>query len=307
MSRFLKAVLAFYVYGNFHIALGAVALSDVTCILLGRHLPLWLAVFIGCATFCLYNLQRVYASWKLNDVERHTTERHGWVDRSRWLMSGLVVVAFIAGTVLFFSHATLRNWWLPLSWPVILAVGYALPLLPWKKRWRRLRDLPAVKVFLVALVWGCVAVIWPLIGVGEQVNLSPEVESNSLPYSLFSVHWFIVVTAYIFAITIPFDIRDFLIDGAQVKSLPVLLGIRRARWLAIAALVPVVALCVYGAVQPFAPIAALVTVAAFCVPTAVVIGLATPRRPEYYFSLLTDGLLLLLWLTVAGVQWLIAL
>jgi hypothetical protein len=317
MSRFLKALLAFYVYGNFHISLGAVALSEITGIFLQGGLPHWLAAFTFCATFCLYNVQRVYASWKLGSVERHTTERHGWVDRNRLYMSLLLIIAFLFAAIIFVQRAFItgidndgiphtifwispgiQKFYIVCIVSTILSVGYALPVIPAKTRWKRLRDLPGLKIFLIAIVWGIVTVIWPYVVTVGDCSGNCEKYIWKEPYSSFIEHWFVIVTAYIFAITIPFDIRDYLIDGASVKSLPAILGIRRARILGMLLLIPVLMLCAYGVVQQHDYRLEMFTVAAFCIPTALVIGYATPNRHEYYFSLLTDGLLILLFLLV---------
>lgn len=321
MSRFLKALLAFYVYGNFHISLGAVALGDITFMLLGTHIPFWLAIFIFCATFCLYNIQRVYASWKLSDVERQTTERHAWVTTMRLPMTLLIVAALIAGAISvltlvvvsetgdsgettyslnFSSNAV--DFYLSCIIAGVIALSYALPVIPARPRWKRLRDLPGLKVILVALVWGVVTVVWPYTSISWRdicITGMTEVQDMYIQYKDQAVLFFlIIVTLYIYAITIPFDIRDYLIDGAKVRSLPVVLGIRRARIVAMLVLIPVVGICTAGFFFLHYLKAEFLMIALVCLPTAIVIGLATPRRHEYYYSLLTDGLLLVLWFAV---------
>ena len=319
MSRFLKALLAFYVYGNFHISLGAVALGDITFMLLGTHIPFWLAIFIFCATFCLYNLQRVYASWKLNDVERQTTERHAWVTNMRIPMTLLTIAALLVGAIsVLKSFAFIENgvsegsgyslnfsenaihFYLSCIVAGVISIGYALPIIPARPRWKRLRDLPGIKVMLVALVWGIVTVIWPYTIIPYQVDCLVGVEDiiAFLSKPETAIIWLIIVIVYIYAITIPFDIRDYLIDGAKVRSLPVVLGIRRARIIAMLLLVPVVGISIAGMVILQHRRMEFLMIAIVCLPTAIVIGMATPKRHEYYYSLLTDGLLLVLWFAV---------
>lgn len=320
MSRFLKALLAFYVYGNFHISLGAVALGDITFMLLGfGHITCWLAVFIFCATFCLYNIQRVYASWKLSDVERQTTVRHAWVTHMRIPMTLLTIAAFLVGAVsVILSFVIIENevsegsdfsfnfsenaihFYLSCIVAGVISIGYALPIIPARPRWKRLRDLPGIKVMLVALVWGIVTVIWPYTVIPYQVECLVGVEdiASFLSKSETAISWLIIVIVYIYAITIPFDIRDYLIDGAKVKSLPVVLGIRRARIVAMLLLVPIVGISMAGMINLQHLRMEFLMIALVCVPTAIIIGMATPKRHEYYYSLLTDGLLLVLWFAV---------
>jgi 4-hydroxybenzoate polyprenyltransferase len=297
MRRFLLSALRFYVYGNFHIALGAAALSDVVSRLLCCPISIWLAIFIGCATFCLYNLQRIYASWKLSDFENQTTSRHDWVGRLRITMTTLTCIVLATGAILFFRHADLKQWWFILCLPCIVAVLYAFPLLPNKNRWLRLRDIPSIKVFLVALVWASVTVLWPMYA--EMISVKQvTVNFYSILYNKEVWICFIIVTAYIFSITIPFDIRDYRIDGLQVKSMPVLFGIKGAITIAIANLLSIVVLSVYM-LNAFPDTSyKWIALILFCIPTAIIIAFSTPKRHDYYFSLLIDGLLILLWIVI---------
>jgi hypothetical protein len=313
MSRLLKAVLAFYVYGNVHVALCAVALSDVTCIIGGFRLEPWLGVFAFCATFCLYNVQRVYASWKLNQFERQHTERHLWIHKHRLVMTVLMTMALLAGAGIFISRAFTHDgsgYGFGLDeatqefygWCIsggIISAAYALPLIPAKPRWKRLRDLPGIKIFLIALVWAVVCGMWPLCGVNEADCLVgwPE-DLHYMPMKHYSLLIFSIYTAFAFAITVPFDVRDYLIDGASVKSLPVLLGIKRSLFVAVATLVAVAAACIFFAFPKNQFSNGLLAFAIACIPAALIVAKATPRRHEYYFSLLTDGTLLLVWAAV---------
>lgn len=310
MRHLLKAVLAFYVYGNFHVALCAVAWSDVTCMLSGFRLDNWLAYFTFCATFCLYNVQRVYASWKLSGVERQHTERHEWIHKNRLLMSVCMTLALVAGAGIFvsraftqdksgfhfvFDEATLEFYLWCISAGIISA-AYALPLIPAKPRWKRLRDLPGIKIFLIALVWAVVCGMWPLCGTGDEDCFVGWPDSlQYVPLRHFSIFIFAIYAAFAFAITVPFDVRDFLIDGANVKSLPALLGIKRSLQIAVITLIICAAACVFFAFPANQYTNGLFAFAAACIPTAIIVAKATPRRHEYYFSLLTDGTLLLVW------------
>jgi hypothetical protein len=313
MRHLLKAVLAFYVYGNFHVALCAVAWSDVTCMLIGFRLDSWLAYFTFCTTFCLYNVQRVYASWKLSGVERQHTVRHLWIHKHRVVITVLMVLTLLAGAGIFVSRAftydgsgyhfvldeATQEFYLWCISAGIISAGYALPLIPAKPRWKRLRDLPGIKIFLIALVWAVVCGMWPLC---ERHNVDCFVGwPGSLQYvtmRLFSIFIFAIYAAFAFAITVPFDVRDFLIDGANVKSLPALLGIKRSLLIAVSTLIICAVACLFFAFPANQHSKGLLAFAAACIPTAIIVAKATPRRHEYYFSFLTDGTLLLVWAAV---------
>lgn len=82
----------------------------------------------------------------------------------------------------------------------------------------RLRELPGVKIFLIAFVWASVVV------------LLPKVE-NGLDYEYSVFMQFLVVYTFILGITIPFDVRDLEIDNPQLITLPQIMGKKNAIYL----------------------------------------------------------------------------
>jgi hypothetical protein len=80
---------------------------------------------------------------------------------------------------------------------------------------KRLREVPFLKTFLIAVVWTSVLFYIPWLNEGRKT----EVVQNEL-------------TAFIFlfaALTIPFDIRDIEQDTTQHKTLPLLLGVNLSK------------------------------------------------------------------------------
>lgn len=84
----------------------------------------------------------------------------------------------------------------------ISVVFYAIPFIRIKHKWIKLRDIPFFKVFLVAFIWAMVSVYLPL-------------ELTKTPWSYEVIVRFITNTILIFGITLPFDIRDILIDKSK--------------------------------------------------------------------------------------------
>ncbi len=87
------------------------------------------------------------------------------------------------------------------AWFVLLSIPFTLYLLPLFKNQKRLRDLPYVKIFIIALGWTILTLIVPNI-------LYTEMPISRL--IAISVEHF----AYIFLLTLPFDIRDIKDDQA---------------------------------------------------------------------------------------------
>ena len=95
---------------------------------------------------------------------------------------------------------------------------------------------------------------------------------------------------FVFAITIPFDIRDLMLDASSsTATLPGHFGLKRAKWMALGSLgvttLAVLANTYLGAYGTGATAALLLSVGS----SAALIWGATPERHDYYFSGLLDG------------------
>lgn len=108
----------------------------------------------------------------------------------------------------------------------LLTMFYVIPMLPQAKN---LRNLAGIKIFVVALVWAATAVAIPL----WHAQISPQADD----YILFTQIFLLV-----FALTIPFEIRDLHIDEVQLKTLPQILGVDKSRYLGMIAVILAAAL-----------------------------------------------------------------
>ncbi len=302
--RSLRAAFDFYLYSNLHMTLCALALTANTGLLLNLNIPLFVYLCIGSGTFFLYNIQRLYASWNLAEVEKHTTERHFWIAKNRTALTVLSICSVITGLLgclFWFQQAGSEYFFSELIYligiPALISLAYALPFIPFKKRWLRLRDLPFIKIFLIAFVWA-----WVTVTIPERLAL--KTIQIAIPEVLFSEHtsWFWASFSFLLALTIPFDIRDIRIDGADLKVLPVLLGVRGAKWLSACLLLLCPAIWFFYLVKSSLireypeHFAMLIGLSLWALIAVVVVSFASPKRHEYYFSFWVDGLLILLWL-----------
>jgi 4-hydroxy-3-methylbut-2-enyl diphosphate reductase len=124
-------------------------------------------------------------------------------------MLGAFAVSFYLGTTILLATAGLS----------ILGILYSIPLLParLRGRWRyaKIKDIPGSKTLSVALAWGAVLVVLPLLGTG-----------NMVPYKAMVT--FIVVFSITYIRSAVFDIfqaQGDLIVG--VETLPIVIGERR--------------------------------------------------------------------------------
>ncbi|MDJ0364280.1 hypothetical protein QMK33_03895 [Hymenobacter sp. H14-R3] len=197
--------------------------------------------------------------------------RKAWQHRHRWALAALAGAAAGAGGVLLLLGGWLH--YLPLLLPLAaLALGYSLPLLPWRGRWRAVREVPLLKVFLIGGVWAAVTVGLPVLALHRPLAAAAGLLAQR----------FCLVSA----LAIVFDIRDLSRDQlTNLRTMPVVLGLAGAKAVSLSLLAASVAL---GLARGAAPLAVLLPAGL----AAWVIAVARDTRGDYFFALVADGTLL---------------
>jgi hypothetical protein len=282
-SGLFSELLNFYLFSNIHIALCAAAMVGVTDQFFRYHLRPELYVFVFCGTFFLYNLQRLPAAFANVEIERKFM-RHRWNTQYRKMLLAISILAAVISAWAFFQ-LYLRTQLMALL-PAALSIAYAFPSIYWRGKWIKLREIPGTKILFVALVWA-MSCVWV-----------PAAADNSYPAwtSPEVTLWFVSCGLMIFAITIPFDIRDLPYDGEKLQTIPAIFGVSKSKMLGIV-------LMIFSAAGVFlmAEWSAIVTLhqafvyAAWSLITCIVIGFSRVSNHEYYYSLLIDGLMIILW------------
>ena len=214
MIELLKKIINLLLFGNFFIALCAVAMALQTEYLLYGQLAWtpWIG-FIFFATLFLYAIHRIVGLKKVAPFLKKYRYAiiHSFKSHIKFyaLLGGL-------GALYFFFQLSFTSQIL-LIIPAILSLGYVLPVVRGNKR---LRDFNYIKIFLIACIWAVITVIIPVLERSDILGTSLLL--------LFTERFL-----FIFAITLPFDIRDLKIDAhINVKTIPGRIGIEKTKWLA---------------------------------------------------------------------------
>lgn len=283
----LKAVFDFYLYSNLHMALCTVALLKASCMVL--HLrcetPLMLIAFFG--TITLYSFQRLVGVLK-NEMKDFKGERHQWNFRNKKILI-LIVVLSLAPLAYSFFELSLNGKFLLIG-AGLLSLIYASPVFKIKSKLFRLRDFPVIKIFFIAIVWTIVTTILPIIESVEFYNRS------ELVYFHGAIYWSAVVFLLIFALTIPFDVRDMEFDSPSIRSLPMIIGEKQAVRLAQFLLV-ISCIALYIGMEQTHKFS-FITVIYYFLWAAFSIWIlhsCSRKKNEYYFSFTVDGLIIALW------------
>ena len=290
MPAWIKNFVRFAVFGNIWVAFAATCLYWETVLLhdLPFHLPLSVSIF-G-ATLFIYNYHRLFRKKAIYSGEQ--SERHQWIVANQNVLTALAIIALALSVTGFLPYLNLK---LVLRFApfILLAALYVIPV--WKKngKWIRLRDFPFLKIFLVAAVWAFVTVFLPFLA------NDPDWLPNASAW-LTLVHRFL----FIFAITMPFDIRDLVHDKefgvVTFASQLGILGLKMASRIMIVG----VAVCgVFGYLLEFYAAGHVLGLIISAASTGWLISRGDENSDEWYYVGWLDGSMVdqLFWVWLMGV------
>jgi len=245
--------------------------------------------FLFSSTLFLYSFHRIFR-FNFRIESEKLAERHIWVKNNRTLFYTVLILSGAGSATSAFLFIPLRV--LLSLLPVgFISFAYTIPCIPWKGKFIRLRDVPGLKIFLISLVLGLTTVLLPVL-------------ASATPANLFSVPVLFVFFRrmfFIFAITIPFDVRDAEYDRKNnVRTLPVVFGEKTSRQMALAGLgvfallVLIQFLFVAGTRQPYA--LALLLSAAI---SALLIVYSQKTKRDLFYSFNLEGMMLLQCILIA--------
>lgn len=212
----LKKIYYFLVFTNILIALAAAAQCALTYLIFDRPYNPYIIAIEGAATLLLYNSSLLLA--KPKDPAASKYARIRWVFRYKWLMWANMFLAFC---ILCYALTQVH----PYTLCFLLGIGffsllYSFPIVYYKGHWVGLRQLPALKVFHIALIWTLSSVALPAVELIMQ-GAGPELS--------FFINLFIFKFIFLLVCTLPFDIRDIAQDSYyHLKTIPSILGAEKA-------------------------------------------------------------------------------
>jgi 4-hydroxybenzoate polyprenyltransferase len=209
-----KRFFDFLIYSNLYIAVAAVLFTVQAQVQLGMqpdwHPYLFLIFF---ATLFEYNLHKFVAIF----FYKHALNENKfyWISKNLTLFYFIVFLS-VAGFIIaaFLAKITVLMTLFPLG---IITFLYSFPIYKKGIQLFRLREVPLAKIFIISFVWSSTSILLPIVQAG--LKISP------LMILLLTAERFL----FVFAITVPFDIRDIESDiKAGLKTLPIIVGEKRA-------------------------------------------------------------------------------
>ena len=274
MKTYLRQFVEFILFSQLFIAAGAAAQTAFTYQLLGQAIDLRVVALVFFATLALYNLSMVLS----NPGKKPSSllKRVQWMSKHQHLCSSFTLIGGLSTLCLsFFLSATAQ---VVLASLALISIAYSLPLLPFRGERVSLRNIPGLKLILIALVWSLSTTLLPI--VNSPANLSA------------STLWILLTQRILFflAIAIPFDVRDIYQDSIySLKTIAVALGKQKSKYIAHLSLA--LSSAIWWHLSTYSkslliPIIVVWGVAAWCIQTA-------DKQKELFYFIVLDGLLFL--------------
>lgn len=210
----MKRIFEFLIHSNLLISIAAVSLTLQTQLIFdvnsGLHPYLFIVFF---ATLFEYNLHRLFTL--IYAKEALSLEKHYWLNKhlkTFYIIMAVSTIGFVIAAIN--AKPSVLEGLAPLA---VLTLFYSIPFIRLKNKLYKLRDIPFFKTFLIALIWSVSTVMLPI----WQSELSP----NKLELFYLLAERFL----FVFAICIPFDIRDIESDRSSgLKTFPIIMGEKKS-------------------------------------------------------------------------------
>ena len=187
---------------NIWVAFCALALTLSSEILLQTS-NFFVSQFVFFSTLFIYNFQRIVRVYK-----GFNHARKDWLNNSRTAVYFLMFFSFAIGVFHFFNFKLNTQ----ITVLLIAALSFLYPF--------GLRNIPFAKIFIISFVWATASMLFLVIE--NDITISQNIILHLVSRFLF-----------VFAITIPFDIRDLKYDAGEIKTIPILFGFEKAKLIAV--------------------------------------------------------------------------
>jgi len=249
----------FLTNSNIWVAFSALALT-LSSEILFQTSNFFISQFVFFATLFTYNFQRAV---RINKGNSHA--RKNWLNKNRKGIYVLMVFSFLMSGY-YFANFKLR------TQAAILFVGVLSLFYPFG-----LRKIPFAKIFIISFVWV----------ISTMLLLVLE---NTIVFSEYIAWHLISRFLFVFAITIPFDIRDIKYDSDKLKTIPLILGEKKSKWLANLAILICVIITIVQQLQNNIILSNFLALILLYFLTLVLITKSDQKNNEMYFSFWIESL-----------------
>ena len=200
----MRRVLNIYLRSSLHVSLSVTAFTGLSFLQFDLAADILLLVYTFFASVVAYNFIKYAAIWKKGDIYKPT------------LIKAITVLCFI-GILISMFFVPFKVILLSTSL-AFLIYAYTFPV---SKHIKKLRQIPLLKLVIIAFVWSIVSLLFPVFSSDKAFALG---------FLFFGV---VERMVWIFALMIPFEIRDLADDEKSGASLVSIIGVNRIKYLSI--------------------------------------------------------------------------
>lgn len=284
----LLSVVDFLLFSNLFIAICGVAQAMVTYHLLKVQPDKYILALIFFATLAMYNFSMVMS--KPKHPEKSPFKRVRWIFSHYRMTISMTLISVLCLIPLGLFYLSIEAKFL-MAFTALTAVAYNFPFLTLNQKKIGLRNIPGIKLFLIAIVWSVSCVLLPIVEIENHHALSISSSDTLL----------LVAKRFLFiaAITVPFDIRDLFQDKLyELKTIPVMLGEKKAYIFCQFLLLGFLALLLLFKQSTTADIIAATLTLGL---TGWLIFKSNIQKNEYYYFGYLDGTMILQYLMLATI------
>ncbi|MDB9989922.1 hypothetical protein OAD79_00595 [Flavobacteriales bacterium] len=252
----LKRIIEFIVFSNLWISLGAVGVALATFFYTKTTVNLEIIMLVFFSTLFGYSLQNISKI----EVYNHRSKQTIWIQSNNKLIKGIVLISFLISG--FLSFYIMNLYLMIFSVPFLGLVFFYGNAFSSKLQ---IRNIPFFKILIISICW-----CWTCCALPQ------------LLYSWF-FNWDIIfiVLIYVFAITIPFDVRDMIIDK-KIHTIPQFTGTKIAFLISQLSILSLFFYSFYLSNY---------LLSFFMIITIIVLIPSIKTKSEFYYLFLLDGLL----------------
>lgn len=266
----MRKLLATYININLHVSVAVASLAIFSYLSNNLEIDWSYIMFLFFSTMSLYALHRI-----IGDIIRKVKDENKREEPLKYIYIFIITISTILSLYSYLSLNQVAQ--INLILPIIMSIAYISPIFNQK----RLRDLPLIKIFMIAISWAILCVYIPLINADSNINYSLISRITSMMF-------------FVFALTIPFDIRDFEIDKrTNTITIPIKYGILPSVRIAHISLILIISTSmIFLKTSTLDPIYEIVMIISAII-VAPFISRTRPNSPMFYVSGLIEGLLML--------------
>ena len=258
----MKSFIQFIVFSNIWVALCVLSLTLSSEFLLSTS-NYKITQFVFFATLFSYNFQRVV---RIKKGLKHV--RKSWLANQNIAIYLLMFCGSLVSTYQFFEFQLLTQ-------VVIVIVGLLSVLYPFG-----LREIPFSKIFIISFVWAISTML--LLVIENDIPLSKNLSLHLTARFLF-----------VFAISIPFDIRDLKYDAQNLITIPLFFGVSKSRFIAFFMLLICGVIAFYQYFENSLLLSNLLALILLYFVSSIFVLKSDESRREMYFSFWVESLSIL--------------